>query len=73
MNKCEHEAESVIVSRCGGYPLVDLLKSENRKKAREITNSPNYVNSKYFLKEIFSDFGITVNPEAMTYVHIGDL
>lgn len=72
MSKFYYEGEPVIVCRDGGYPIVDLLTPENRKKARERIKNSNYVNSKYKLKELFATRGIVVNPDAMSYVHIQD-
>lgn len=68
----QYDGEPVIVCRDCGFPIIELLTSENRKKARERVNDPNYVNSKYKLKELFAEIGIVVNPEAMTYVHVRD-
>ncbi len=70
MTKFQYEEEPIIVCRDGGYPLAELLTPENRKKALEIVNDPNYKNSKYFLKELWAKRGITVNPKAMSYVHV---
>lgn len=73
MTKFLDEMEPVIVSRCGGYPIYESLIPENRKKAREKVKDPNYISSKYKLKEIFSKFGIIVNPEAMTYINVRNI
>ena len=73
MTKFLDEMEPVIVSRCGGYLIHESLLPENRKKAREKVKDPNCISSKYKLKEIFSKFGIIVNPEAMTYINVRNI
>jgi hypothetical protein len=73
MVEFQYEGDPVIVCRDRGYPLVELLSPENRKKARERVKNPDYVNSKYKLKELFVEIGIIVNPEGMTYISAQDL
>lgn len=72
MTDFQYEGEPVIVTRDAGYPIVELLTPENRKKARERVKDSNYKNSKYKLKELLVGRGIIVNPEAMTYAHPQD-
>lgn len=72
MDEFQYEGEPVIVSRDAGYNIAELLTLNNRKKARERVNNPNYINSKYELKDLFGEFGVIVIPEAMTYIHPHD-
>lgn len=73
MTSFQYGEEPIIVSRDMGYNIVESILPENRKKARQKIKDPNYINSKYKLKEIFDDLGIIVNPEAMTYIHVYDI
>lgn len=68
MSKFQYDEEPIIVSRDTGYNLVKLLSPEYRKKASERVVNQGLINSKYKLKEIFAEFGVIVNPEAMTYI-----
>lgn len=72
MAKFSYEEEPIIVCRDLRYPIVELISPKNRKRANERVKNPNYVDSKYKLKELFAEFGITVNPKAMAYVHFHD-
>ena len=66
MVEFQYEGDPVIVCRDRGYPLVELLSPENRKKARERVKDPNIVTGNYKLKELLAEVGIIVNPEKMT-------
>ena len=68
MTKFQYDEEPIIVSRDAGYSIAKTLDPENRKKARELVENRDYVNSKCKLKEIFAEFGVIVNPNAMTYL-----
>ena len=67
MSKFQYDEEPIVICRDCGYNMVELLSPENRKKARERVKNPNYVNSKYKLKELFAEIGIVVHPERMTH------
>jgi hypothetical protein len=69
MNNFVYEEDPIIVCRDGDYPLLERLTPDNRKKAREKVKDPNYINSKYKIKEAFAGFGVIVNPEAMSYLY----
>lgn len=66
MTNFQYNEEPIVICRDCGYDMVELLSPENRKKAREKVKNPNYVNSKYKLKELFAEIGIVVHPDRMT-------
>ena len=68
MTNFQYNEEPVVICRDCGYDMVELLSPENRKKAREKVKNPNYVNSKYKLKELFAEIGIVVHPERLSYL-----
>ena len=66
MNRCDGLGEPTRVTRDAGISKLELMSSENRKKARERVRNPNIATGKYKLKELFGEIGIIVHPERMT-------
>ena len=66
MEKFQYDGEPIHVVKDNGFSMLELLSPENRKKARERMNDPDYVSEAYLLKELFGEIGIIVHPERMT-------
>ncbi len=69
MIEFQDRGEPVYVARDSGYSKLKYLSSENRQKSIERMKNDDRKSSKEFLKEIFGEFGIVVNPEKMSYWH----
>ncbi len=66
MINCTEGKIPVRVTKDVGFNKLELISSENRKKAKIRMNNPDIIAGNYKLKEVFAEIGIIVHPEKMT-------
>lgn len=61
--------EPVTIVRDAGYSKLLTLLPKNKLKAKKRVENPNFISGKEGIKDIFSEVGIIINPDAMTYLY----
>lgn len=69
MNDFWDFGEPVTVVRDAGYSKLLTLLPKNKLKAKKRVENPNFISGKAGIKELFAEIGITIHPEAMTYLY----